>query len=103
MEASGKRTSFLGQSEEKPGEGPDTLSSLQKTSKLLKKKLLTEREEKQTLQNLLKTAEEQQTALQGVLAERVGITLGAAGRDREKSHQTTRDTGERTTGRESRF
>ena len=71
MEPSGKRTSFLGQSEEKPGEGPDTLASLQKTNKVLKKKVLCEREEKQTLQNLLKAAEEQQTTLQGSLAERV--------------------------------
>jgi len=73
MEPSGKRTSFLGQSEEKPGEGPDTLASLQKTNKLLKKKIITEREEKQALQNLLKAAEDQQAALQASLTEKVEI------------------------------
>lgn len=73
MEPSGKRTSFLGQSEEKPGEGPDTLASLQKTNKLLKKKIISEREEKQTLHNLLKAAEEQQSTLQGSLLERVMV------------------------------
>lgn len=71
MEPSGKRTSFLGQSEEKPGEGPDTLASLQKTNKLLKKKVVSEREERQALQNLLKAAEEQVTNLQAVLTEKV--------------------------------
>ena len=71
MEASGKRTSFLGQNEEKPGEGPDTLANLQKTNKLLKKKVITEREEKQALQSLLKSADDQVSFLQVSLTDMV--------------------------------
>lgn len=91
MEPSGKRTSFLGQSEEKPGEGPDTLASLQKTNKLLKKKIVSEREEKQTLHSLLKAAEDLQTTLQGSLAERV-ITKQDGEIEQAKHHKQQLET-----------